>query len=47
MLNHKELEKKYIMTVLSQVAGNKSKAARIMAIPRSTLQGKMHRYGLK
>ena len=46
-LTHKELEKKYIENILSSVAGNKSKAARIMGIPRSTLQGKMEKLGLK
>lgn len=47
VLNHTELEKKYITAILSRVSGNKAKAARLMGMPRSTLQGKMRRYGLK
>jgi Nif-specific regulatory protein len=47
ILDHQALEKKYIATMLNQFGGNKAKAARAMGIPRSTLQGKMRRYGLK
>ena len=45
-LTYDALEKRYIRFILSQVAGNKAKAAQIMGIPRSTLRGKMKRLGL-
>jgi transcriptional regulator with GAF, ATPase, and Fis domain len=41
-----ELEKEYIKTILSQVAGNQTEAAKIMGIPRTTLRGKMKKLGL-
>lgn len=45
-LSYEEFEKKYIRFVLSQVAGNKARAAQIMHIPRSTLRGRMRKLGL-
>jgi DNA-binding NtrC family response regulator len=44
-LTYEGFEKKYIRFVLSQVGGNKAKAARIMGVPRSTLRGKMRKLG--
>lgn len=38
-----EFEKKYIDYVLTQSKGNKSEAARLMGIPRSTLMGKLRK----
>jgi len=46
-LSFADLEKKYIRQVIEQAKGNKAKAARIMGIPRSTLQGKMKKLKLK
>jgi DNA-binding NtrC family response regulator len=40
-LSFQEFERKYIDFVLGQAGGNRSEAARIMGIPRSTLTGKM------
>ena len=45
-LTYEEFEKKYIHFILSQVTGNKAKAAQMMDIPRSTLRGKMRKLGL-
>jgi two-component system response regulator AtoC len=45
-LKYDNFEKKYIMFVLSQTKGNKAKAAKIMGIPRSTLRGKLRKFGL-
>jgi transcriptional regulator with PAS, ATPase and Fis domain len=45
-LTFEGFERKYISFVLSQVRGNKAKAARIMGVPRSTLRGKMRKLGL-
>lgn len=45
-LTYEEFEKKYIRSILTQVAGNKAKAAKIMGIPRSTLRGKMKKLDL-
>lgn len=45
-LTYEKFEKKYIRFILSQVAGNKAKAAQIMGIPRSTLRGKIRKLGL-
>jgi Nif-specific regulatory protein len=45
-LKYHEFEKKYIQFVLSQANGNKAKAATIMGIPRSTLRGKLRKFGL-
>jgi Nif-specific regulatory protein len=45
-LTYEEFETKYIRFVLSQAAGNKAKAAKIMGIPRSTLRGRMRKLGL-
>ncbi len=45
-LKYDDFEKKYIQFVLSQAGGNKAKAAKIMGIPRSTLRGKLRKFGL-
>jgi len=45
-LTYEAFEKRYIRFVLSQVGGNKAKAARIMGVPRSTLRGKMRKLEL-
>jgi len=45
-LTLEEFEKKYIRYILAQVDGNKTKAAKIMGIPRTTLRGKMKKLGL-
>jgi len=45
-LKYKDFEKKYIQYVLTQAKGNKAKAAKIMGMPRSTLRGKLRKYGL-
>jgi transcriptional regulator with GAF, ATPase, and Fis domain len=45
-LSFEEFEKKYISFVLAQARGNRSEAARIMGIPRSTLMGKMRKLGM-
>lgn len=45
-LNYEEFEKKYIKYILSIAGENKAKAAKIMDIPRSTLRGKMRKFGL-
>ncbi|KPK64704.1 hypothetical protein AMJ83_00460 [candidate division WOR_3 bacterium SM23_42] len=45
-LKYDDFEKKYIQFVLSQANGNKAKAAKIMGIPRSTLRGKLRKFGL-
>ncbi|UCG90862.1 MAG: sigma 54-interacting transcriptional regulator [candidate division WOR-3 bacterium] len=45
-LTYDKFEKKYIQSVLSRVNGNKAKAAKIMGIPRSTLRGKLRKFGL-
>jgi transcriptional regulator with GAF, ATPase, and Fis domain len=45
-LKYDDFEKKYIQFVLSQADGNKAKAAKIMGIPRSTLRGKLRKFGL-
>lgn len=45
-LTYEGFEKKYIRFILSQVRGNKAKAARIMGVPRSTLRGRMRKLGL-
>ncbi|WP_300164853.1 sigma-54 dependent transcriptional regulator [Solidesulfovibrio sp.] len=42
-----EHEKRYIRDVLEEVEGNKSKAARILAIDRVSLWRKLKRYGLE
>jgi transcriptional regulator with GAF, ATPase, and Fis domain len=41
-----DMEKRYITEVLSSVSGNRSQAARLLGISRSTLQDKIRRYGL-
>lgn len=45
-LEYDDFERKYIKFVLTQAKGNKAKAAKIMGIPRSTLRGKLRKYGL-
>ena len=45
-LTYDELEKEYISSILSQVAGNQTEAAKIMGIPRTTLRGKMKKLGM-
>ncbi len=41
-----EVEQRYIREVLASVSGNRSQAARLLGISRSTLQDKIRRYGL-
>ncbi len=45
-LTYEEFEKKYILTILAQVDGNQTEAAKLMGIPRTTLRGKMKKFGL-
>jgi len=45
-LTYENFEKKYIHFILSEVDGNKAKAAKILGIPRSTLRGKLRKLGL-
>ncbi len=45
-LKYDDFEKGYIKFVLSQAKDNKAKAAKIMGIPRSTLRGKLRKFGL-
>jgi DNA-binding NtrC family response regulator len=45
-LKYDDFEKKYLRYVLSQTKDNKAKAAKIMGIPRSTLRGKLRKFGL-
>lgn len=46
-LTHSQFEQKYIRFILSKTDGNVSKAARLMAMPRSTLMGKINKYCIK
>jgi DNA-binding NtrC family response regulator len=41
-----EVEERYIREVLDSVSGNRSQAAKVLGISRSTLQDKIRRYGL-
>jgi transcriptional regulator with PAS, ATPase and Fis domain len=45
-MDYLTFERRYIQYVLSQVGGNKTKAARIIGIPRTTLLSKMKKLGL-
>lgn len=45
-LTHDNFEKKYLQFVLSQANGNIARAAKIMGIHRSTLRGKLRKFGL-
>jgi two-component system response regulator HydG len=40
-----ELERRYILRVLSLVSGNKSRAAQVLGFDRRTLYRKLERYG--
>jgi two-component system response regulator HydG len=40
-----ELERRYILRVLSPVGGNKSRAAQVLGFDRRTLYRKLERYG--
>jgi two-component system response regulator HydG len=40
-----ELERRYILRVLSLVGGNKSRAAQVLGFDRRTLYRKLERYG--
>jgi Nif-specific regulatory protein len=42
-LRLEDFERKYIYYILNQAKGNKTKAARLMGIPRSTLMGKLRK----
>ena len=42
-LNLEDFERKYIDYILAQAKGNKTEAARLMGIPRSTLMGKLRK----
>ena len=46
-LTHAHFEQKYIRFILSKTAGNISKAARTMGMPRSTLMGNMNKYNIE
>lgn len=45
--SYQEFEKEYLQYVLSQTGGNKTRAASILEIPRSTLMGKLRKLGIK
>ena len=45
-LDLESLEKEHIMRVLRMVKGNKSEAARVLGINRSTLYEKLKAYGI-
>lgn len=45
-MTYDEFEQKYIQSVLTGAGGNKTRAAKVMGIPRSTLMGKMRRLGM-
>ena len=45
-LSHAQFEVEYIRFVLAKAGGNKSQAAKIMGIPRTTLIGKMRKYSI-
>ena len=42
-----ELERRYVVRVLEAVGGNKSSAARILGLDRTTLYRMMDRFGLR
>lgn len=46
-LSIEDLEKEHILRILEQTQGNKSRAAQILGIERSTLDRKLKKYGLK
>jgi DNA-binding NtrC family response regulator len=41
-----DVERNYILKVLHEKGGNKSKTARILGVSRSTLREKLNRYGV-
>ena len=46
-LKNEEMEKKQIIRALKQADGNRSLAAELLGIGRTTLYGKMKQYGIK
>ena len=44
--SYQEMERKYILSVLEETRGNRQKAAELMGIPRTTLNGRIRRLGL-
>jgi len=46
-LKNEEMEKKQIIRALEQANGNRSLAAELLGIGRTTLYGKMKQYGIK
>ena len=46
-LKNEEMEKKQIIRALEQVNGNRSLAAELLGIGRTTLYGKMKKYGIR
>ncbi len=46
LVSLEEVEKRYILAVMTAVAGNKSEAARILGLNRKTLYRRLHEYGV-